>query len=856
MKMRKFYLTAFVAAICNIAMSQSFFVPTTYRGAFAPAPETPWTEQWTNWDPQNTNYGVTNKTQSTNITNNTTWTKNNIYLLQGQIYVTNGAVLTIEPGTIVMGDKATSGSGLFVTQGAKLVAAGTAAEPIIFTSNQPVTQRAAGDWGGIILLGRSSSNYAGGIANIEGIAPTANTQFGGGTSPNDNDNSGKLEYVRIEFAGYVYQTDKEINGLTLGCIGKETSIHHVQVSFSNDDAFEWFGGTVNCSHLVSFRNLDDDFDTDYGYSGKVQFGLVVRDPNIAYNPSISTSEGFESDNNNAGDNATPQTSAIFSNITLVGPYRGNTSNTINSGYRRGARIRKNSALKIYNSIFMDFSRGIYINGAACESNAMNGILKFRNNINAGFVTNYSVEKDVIVGSTFNIRSWYGLNNNDSLPAVANITPSILVKPYDYLAPDYRPISGSIALTNYAFDDISIKDYVLIAPTTTKSTYEYCVGATATALTAASNSDCSLKWYNVATGGSSISTPTPSTAVAGTYYYYASQANGNGIEGPRTMFTIIVHALPTAPVISANGSTTVCTGSTVVLNSDKNSGNLWSTNETTQSITVNSSGNYSTVYTDVNGCKATSNTISINVSNAPVPTIQNSGLTALCQGESVTLTASNADSYLWSTNEITKSITVSTAGNYSVTTTNSNACNGVGSSAVVTITVTPQPTANGSYTITNGNVVTFSNTSSNATSYVWDFGDFSYSSAANPVHVYPDNNPYTVTLTAKNGNCTSTKTLNITTLNVEKIANNSFNVNLFPNPINENGTLEIELVENNNVTINIVDFKGSLVNTIANNYLDAGKHSFNLNTTELENGLYFVVINANNAKRTIKMNVIK
>ncbi len=854
MKMRKFYLTAFVAVICNMAMSQSFFVPTTYRGAFAPAPETPWTDQWTNWDPQNTNYGTPTQNVTTSISTNTTWTANKVYLLQGQIYVKNGATLTIEPGTIVMGDKATSGSGLFVTQGAKLIAAGTASQPIVFTSNQPALNRNAGDWGGIILLGKSTSNYAGGLANIEGILPVAETQFGGGTSPDINDNSGKLEYVRIEFGGYVYQQDKEINGLTLGAVGKGTSIHHVQVSFSNDDAFEWFGGTVNCSHLVSYRNLDDDFDTDYGFSGKVQFGLVVRDPNIADNPSISTSEGFESDNNNAGDASTPQTSAIFSNITLVGPYRGNNTTTIASGYRRGARIRKNSGLKIYNTIFMDFKTGIYINGSACEANATNGVLKFKNNINAGFITNSSVEKDA--GSAFNIRSWYGLNNNDSLPAVSNITPSILVKPYDYLVPDYRPISSSIALTNYAFDDISIKDYVLIAPTTTKSTYEYCIGDAASALTATSNLDCSLKWYNVATGGSSISTPTPSTTTDGTYYYYVSQANANGIEGPRTTITIIVHALPSAPVISANGSTTVCTGSTVTLNSDKTSNNLWSTNETTQSITVSTSGNYTTVFTDANGCKATSNVISVNVSNAPVPTIQNSGATALCQGQTVTLTASDADSYLWSTNETTKSITVNSGGVYSVTTTNSNACNGVGTSATVTISVTPQPVANGSYTISNGNVVSFTNTSTNATSYDWDFGDFNSSSAANPLHVYPDNNPYTVTLTAKNGICSSTKTFNITTLNVEKIENNSFNVNLFPNPINENGTLEIELVENNNVTINIVDFKGSLVNTIANNYLDAGKHSFNLNTTELENGLYFVVINANNAKRTIKMNVIK
>lgn len=425
-----------------------FFTPTAYRGAFAPAPNKMWTENWTEWDPQNKNYGTASVNVTADITSNTTWTADKIYLLKGIIYVTGGATLTIEPGTVIMGDKATPNSSLVITKGAKLMAAGTATQPIVFTSNQPATQRNLGDWGGIILLGKATNNNANGIGNIEGIAPTANTEYGGGLTPVDNDNSGTLKYVRIEFGGYVFQPGKEINGLTLGAVGSGTTIDYVQVSFSNDDAFEWFGGTVNAKHLVSFRNLDDDFDTDNGYSGYVQFGLSVRDPQIADDPAVSTSEGFESDNDPTGTTANPQTRALFSNITLIGPYRGNPASTIAAGFRRGARIRRNSALKIFNSVFMDHPRGIHIDASASEANATNDLLKFKYNIVAGNASGMVCETNT--GSTFAIRTWFGASHNDSLATTAGL----LTTPYNFTAPDYRPAIGSPVLMGADFFDAS------------------------------------------------------------------------------------------------------------------------------------------------------------------------------------------------------------------------------------------------------------------------------------------------------------------------------------------------------------------------------------------------------------------
>ncbi len=456
--MKKIYLSVLTLALSNLGFGQSFLEYTDYRGAFAPAPTAAWTDSWTNWDPQNTPYPAANVTISTNIETDQYWGNDQVYLIQGQIYVKNGATLTIQEGTTILGDKNSVGAGLFITKGSKLNALGTAAKPIVFTSNQPAGNRAAGDWGGIILLGKGTTNAAGGIGNIEGIAPTPDTEYGGGTAPDNNDNSGDIRFVRIEYAGYVYAPNKEINGLTFGAVGSKTSIHHVQVSFSNDDSFEWFGGSVNCKYLVAYRGLDDDFDTDNGYSGKVQFGLAVRDPKIADNPDVSTSEGFESDNDASGSTLAPQTSAIFSNCTMVGPLRGNASSTVASGYRRGARIRRNSGLKIYNTIFMDHLRGVHIDGLLCEQNAVNGVLKLKNNIFAGNSTGLVCETSKVTSgvapnqttspSAFTtIRQWFGQELNDSLVSSANI----LVNPYDFLSPDYRPTANSPALTNVNHD---------------------------------------------------------------------------------------------------------------------------------------------------------------------------------------------------------------------------------------------------------------------------------------------------------------------------------------------------------------------------------------------------------------------
>ena len=196
---------------------------------------------------------------------------------------------------------------MIITSSCKIIADGTVDKPIVFTSEAATPQR--GDWAGLVILGNAPTNASfngvqgvgeieGGINNSDGLGlyGTPATQ-----AQNPADNSGILRYVRIEYAGYAFLPDKEINGLTFGGVGNKTIVDNVQVSYANDDSFEWFGGTVNCKHLISFRTLDDDFDTDNGFSGKVQFGISLRDSSVA---DISKSEAFESDNDAAGSSLT------------------------------------------------------------------------------------------------------------------------------------------------------------------------------------------------------------------------------------------------------------------------------------------------------------------------------------------------------------------------------------------------------------------------------------------------------------------------------------------------------------------------------------------------------------------------
>jgi hypothetical protein len=837
--MKKIYTLLTALCLGSAALAQdAFWTPTTYRGAFPVTDNTAatdWTSGWANFDPETTVYPATVTTVSADITTNTTWS--GVVKLMNKVYVKNNATLTIAPGTIIRGDKVTQGT-LIITRGAKIIADGTAANPIVFTSNEAVGARNEGDWGGLVILGLAKNNQPGGVANIEGIVPTTDSQFGGNF---DNDNSGTLRYVRVEFAGIALEPNKEINGITFGSVGNQTIVDYVQVTLSGDDSFEWFGGTVNCKHLIAYRGLDDDFDCDFGYRGKVQFALSIRDKDLYDAP--GDSNAFECDNDAAGSTAQPKTRPVFSNVTLVGA-KGNGTTALPSGekFEKAFRLRRNSAVSVLNSLVTGWEKGLSIEGAPVVANLNGDTMVFVNNILTNFAqpawsannTNTVLNSGGSTTAWYN--SWWGVDGNDSTASLAQVNWVNLFTALG-VTPDARLAAGSIAASGATF--MNPVFYSVATPVVATNNFTYCQGATATALAATALTGNSLRWYTQATGGTYTTTaPVPSTTTAGTYTYYVSQANIGNDESMRAAITVVVNALPATPVITASGSTTFCTGGSVDLTSSASTGNVWSTNATTSTITVSTTGNYSVTVTDANGCASASTPISVNVSNAPAPTISASS-TQACSGDVVTVTASAADSYLWSSGETTQSIQVSATAAVFVTVTNANACNGVGQSATTNITFTATPTAAGSFT-SAGNVVTFTNTSTGATSYSWDFGDFTNSSATAPAHAYAANGTYTVVLTAINGNCTSTTSFEIS-IEVGMEEATALNFMVYPNPAAEQVLVAFE--NNSTGTLNITDATGRLVYTAQITEVGAVLHP--VNVSELASGSYTVqLINAN------------
>ncbi len=331
-----------------------------------------------------------NGTQNFHFTGDVTLERDT-YLLKGWVYVDAGARLRIPAGTIIKGDKQTMAA-LIVEPGGYVEMKGTKDAPIVMTSAQPAGQRRPGDWGGLIICGKARNNQ--GTQQIEG-GPT--TKHGG---DNDSDNSGIYQYIRVEFAGYPFDTDKEINGITFGSVGSATTVDHLQVSYSNDDSYEWFGGAVSCKYLVAYKGWDDEFDTDNGFSGTVQYCLSIRDPRIA---DTSQSNGFESDNNASGAETAPFTTALFKNVTFIGPMTAKNSDFVNSSsyitagsvfpdngsklglFQSAMQIRRGSKLNCENSIAVGYPVGLIIDGekGSTVKYAKSGELRLRNIIFAG-----------------------------------------------------------------------------------------------------------------------------------------------------------------------------------------------------------------------------------------------------------------------------------------------------------------------------------------------------------------------------------------------------------------------------------------------------------------------------------------
>jgi hypothetical protein len=278
------------------------------------------------------------------------WTRDNTYVLDGFVFVGDGETLTIEAGTVVKGlpGQGEDASALIVARGGKIFAEGTPTNPIIFTAEaddvsdpDDLPLDARGLWGGVIILGNAGLNSTPGESAIEGIPTNEPRGIYGGDD--DDDDSGVFRYVSIRHGGTDIGAANEINGLTMGGVGRGTTIEYVEVFNNQDDGFEWFGGTVNARYLVSAFNGDDAFDYDEGFRGNGQFWFAVQAEDDG-------NRGCECDGGTDPEDGTPYAIPTLANLTFIGSGAGSA----NADNDYAVIMRDNAGGRWFNSIFHDF----------------------------------------------------------------------------------------------------------------------------------------------------------------------------------------------------------------------------------------------------------------------------------------------------------------------------------------------------------------------------------------------------------------------------------------------------------------------------------------------------------------------
>lgn len=367
------------------------------------------------------------------ITANTTLTTGNTYLLNGKVYVTNGAKLTIQKGVRIEGiykkgpnttpeDGARDASALIITRNASIDCLGGQSGPdnaVVFTSNldskrdslgNPSAVREPGDWGGVVVLGNGVTNKPS-TQTIEGINPAdvpagVDVTYGNGT--NTSQSIGRIYYTRIEYAGAAIAPNNELNSLTFGAATSTSTCRFVQCSKGADDAFEFFGGNINCFFLIANSQNDDAFDFDFGFRGIIQFAVSVRGSAFAY----ADANAIESDNDNVGGCATPNTQATLTNLTIVG------GSSALPGTLNGARFRRQSGLILRNSIIMGYSKGISFESV----NPSTIPLAARNNAIHAFTDSATFTGTACNGAA--ISSTWGPNNLRLIGAIPPANPNV------------------------------------------------------------------------------------------------------------------------------------------------------------------------------------------------------------------------------------------------------------------------------------------------------------------------------------------------------------------------------------------------------------------------------------------------
>jgi hypothetical protein len=358
-----------------------------------------WLDNWTEFKPHKTEYGDPNQILAGNITVNTKLLKRNIYVLQGNVYVTNNAVLTIEPGTLIIGDFETKGT-LVITKGAQIIADGQETDPIVFTSNR--SMKKAGDWGGVVILGDAPINKFGNIGSYNLDLDPSLTTYGG---DNAASNSGILRYVRIEFAGKKVKGSDTFNALTIAGVGNKTILENVMASYSGGDSFAFYGGDVNAAKFVSYKSINDDYKFTQGIQCRLYNSLAVRSSYLSSNKDGSRCMEVKSyEKKNETDFTKNQTLVTASNITMLNDSE-NIKADIQSGLvKEAVYVGENASLEMKRSVISGFSPAVLLDSKTEINDANLKKIQFQemffNLCNGNIFTEYNTNNE-------DLEHWYG-----------------------------------------------------------------------------------------------------------------------------------------------------------------------------------------------------------------------------------------------------------------------------------------------------------------------------------------------------------------------------------------------------------------------------------------------------------------
>lgn len=396
-----------------------------------------WLNNWTEFKPNKVDYDEVSQILTGNISSDTKLSKKNVYLLQGNVYVTNNATLTIEPGTVIMGDSE-SKAALIVTKGASIVANGLETDPIVFTSNKAL--RKAGDWGGIIILGDAPTNKFGGVSSVN-FDTDANLSSYGGNNPASN--SGILKFVRIEFAGAKIKGGDNFNALLLAGVGNKTVLENIMVSYSASDSFEILGGDLNLTKLISFKSSNDDFKFNYGTQCRIENSLAIRASYLTSSAGSRCMNVLSYNKKEEVDFTKKHTFVTARNLTLVNNSQ-NVKADIESGLiKEGVYIAENASIDFKKSVISGFNPAILLDDAININDENLKKIKLEQmyfNLCKGniFVENISNNED--------LESWYGNAAFSNVYSKAENSETFI----DYMnekRPDFRLRIGGITVSN-------------------------------------------------------------------------------------------------------------------------------------------------------------------------------------------------------------------------------------------------------------------------------------------------------------------------------------------------------------------------------------------------------------------------